>query len=80
MPVLTWTGLVAWLLHFFSDFDELFRDLVEVRDAVKKELARNSKYADVIAEDEEELVVEDYESDNDPDDEKKDRYNIYKTS
>ena len=47
---------------------------------MKKELARNSKYADVIAEDEEELVVEDYESDNDPDDEKKDRYNIYKTS
>jgi hypothetical protein len=49
--------------------------MAEVRDAVRKELARNSnsKYADVIAEDEEELVVEDYESDDDGDVEKKDR-------
>ena len=43
-----------------SEFDELFRDLVEVREAVKKELARSSdgkKGGDVIAEDEEELVT-----------------------
>jgi len=43
----------------FSDFDELFRDIAEVREAVKKELARNfnSNKNDVfIGEDEEELV------------------------
>jgi hypothetical protein len=43
----------------FLEFDELFKDLVEVQDALKKELARNysSKTDDVIAEDEEELVT-----------------------
>jgi hypothetical protein len=42
----------------FTEFDDLFRDLVDVREAVKKELARNSnsKNVDTVPEDEEELV------------------------
>ena len=58
-------------MNLFPDFDELFRDFAEVRDAVKKELARNSKIDDVIGDDEEELVVEDYQSDDDENVEKK---------
>lgn len=52
-----------------SEFDDLFRDLDEVREAVQKELARSysSSKEDTIGEDEEELVVEDYESDGDED-------------
>ena len=44
----------------FLDFDELFRDIAEVREAVKKELARNfssNKNDVIIGEDEEELVI-----------------------
>jgi hypothetical protein len=49
-------------IHFFllSDFEELFRDIAEVREAVKKELARNfnsNKNDVIIGEDEEELVM-----------------------
>lgn len=42
----------------FAEFDDLFRDLADVREAVKKELARNSnsKHVDTVPEDEEELV------------------------
>ncbi len=45
-------------LFAYTEFDELFRDLAEVQEAVKKELARNSnpKIFDVISEDEEELA------------------------
>ena len=43
---------------FIPEFDDLFRDLADVREAVKRELARNSnsKNVDAIPEDEEELV------------------------